>query len=170
MILEIIGIFISLLILIISLQNSLWGGLAWIIDPPTLICMLALTLPVLLKEGLGKDFLRAFKLLRKNYKCSFSELRHALDVVEMMQKQILCAGVIVSFQGLFVLLHELSDIASIGPNTSVALLAVFYTAIFELLMLPLQIEAKRRIVDYMDTEQDTAETEKGQDAEKAEKE
>ena len=168
MIMEIIGIFISLLILIISLGNSLGGGLAWITDPPTLLCMFVLTFPVLLKEGLGKDFIRAFKLLRKEYRCSFSELRHALDVVEMMQKQILCAGVIVSFQGLFLLLHSLSDLASIGPNTSVALLAVFYTAIFELLMLPLQIEAKRRIVDYI--EQDTEETEKKQGIESTEKE
>ena len=168
MIMEIIGIFISLLILIIGLQNGWGGGLAWIIDPPTLLCMFALTFPVLLKEGLGRDFIRAFKLLRKQYKCSFSELRHALDVVEMMQKQILCAGIIVTFQGLFMLLHSLSDIASIGPNTSVALLAVFYTAIFELLMLPLQIEVKRRIVDYI--EQDTEETGKGQDTKETEKE
>lgn len=168
MIMEIIGIFISLLILIISLQNSLGAGLAWITDPPTLLCMFVLTFPVLLKEGLGKDFIRAFKLLRKEYRCSFSELRHALDVVEMMQKQILCAGVIVSFQGLFLLLHSLSDLASIGPNTSVALLAVFYTAIFELLMLPLQIEAKRRIVDYI--EQDAEETEKKQGSENTEQE
>ena len=170
MIMEIIGIFISLLILIINLQNSVGGSLAWLTDPITLVCMLIIILPILLKEGLGKDFLRAFKLLNKKYVCSFSELRHALDAVEMMQKQILCAGVIVSFQGFFILLHSLDDLATIGPNTSVALLAVFYTAVFELLMLPLQIEAKRRIVDYMGTEQDTAETEKGQDTERAEKE
>ena len=168
MIMEIIGIFISLLILIIGLQTNWGSGLAWILDPPTLLCMFVLTFPVLLKEGLGKDFIRAFKLLRKQYKCSFSELRHALDVVEMMQKQILCAGVIVSFQGLFMLLHSLSDIASIGPNTSVALLAVFYTAIFELLMLPLQIEVKRRIVDYI--EQDTEETGEEQKAKETGKE
>ena len=168
MVMEIIGIFISLLMLLIGLQTNWGGGLAYIIDLPTLLCMFVLTVPVLLKEGLGKDFIRAFKLLRKQYSCSFSELRHALDVVEMMQKQIFCAGIIVSFQGLFMLLHSLSDIASIGPNTSVALLAVFYTAIFELLMLPLQIEVKRRIVDYI--EQDTEETGEEQDTEKAGKE
>ena len=177
MIMEIIGIFISLLMLLIGLQTNWGGGLAYIIDLPTLLCMFVLTVPVLLKEGLGKDFIRAFKLLRKQYSCSFSELRHALDVVEMMQKQIFCAGIIVSFQGLFMLLHSLSDIASIGPNTSVALLAVFYTAIFELLMLPLQIEVKRRIVDYIEQdteeageEQDTEKAGKEQDAEEAEKE
>ena len=87
----------------------------------------------------------------------------------MMQKQILYAGIIVSFQGFFALLHSLDDLATIGPNTSVALLAVFYMAIFELLMLPLQIEAKRRIVDYIELEQDTEGIDEKQDSEEAEK-
>lgn len=167
MIMEIVGIIVSIIILIFSVPGG--SGLAYIADWPTLICMLILTLPVLSKEGLAKDFARAFKLLRKEYRCSFSELRHALDVVEMMQKQILYAGVIVSFQGFFALLHSLDNFATIGPNTSVALLAVFYMAIFELLMLPLQIEAKRRIVDYIELEQDSEETEAKQDIKEAEK-
>ena len=168
MIMEIVGIIVSIIIIIFSVPGGRWGGLSYIADWPTLICMLIIALPVLSKEGLAKDFLRAFKLLRKEYKCSFGELRHALDVVEMMQKQILCAGVIVSFEGFFAMLHSLDNFATIGPNTSVALLAVFYTAIFELLMLPLQIEAKRRIVDYMG--QDTEEAEKKQGVENTEKE
>lgn len=170
MLMEIVGIIVSIIIMIFSIPGGRWSGLAYILDWPTLICMLILTLPVLSKEGLAKDFLRAFKLLRKEYRCSFSELRHALDVVEMMQKQIFCAGVIVSFQGFFALLHSLDDLATIGPNASVALLAIFYTAIFELLMLPLQIEAKRRIVDYIEQEQDTEDAGKEQVTEEAEKE
>ena len=169
MLMEIVAIIVSIIIMIFSIPGGRWSGLAYIADWPTLICMLILTLPVLSKEGLAKDFVRAFKLLRKEYRCSFSELRHALDIVEMMQKQILYAGIIVSFQGFFALLHSLDDLATIGPNTSVALLAVFYMAIFELLMLPLQIEAKRRIVDYIELEQDTEGTDEKQDSEEAEK-
>lgn len=165
MIMEIVGIFLSTLIVIWLSQGDWWREIIYFLDPPTLICMLILTTPVLLKKGLGKDFVRAVRLLNRKYTCSFSELRHALDVVEMVQKQILYAGVIVSFQGTFAMLRNLNDLSSLGPNLSVALLAIFYTAVFELLMLPLQIEAKRRIVDYM--EQDNEETEKGQDAEKA---
>lgn len=177
MIMEIVAIIVSTIIFEVMFFDDRWGGaLAYIVDCPTLICMLVIILPILLKKGLAKDFRRAFKLLNKKYECSFSELRHALDIVEIMQKQILCAGCIITFQGLFITLHRLSDVASLGPNLNVSLLAVLYTAILELLMLPLQIEVKGRIVDYMDKEQDaeesdeaqeTVETGREQDAEKA---
>lgn len=162
MIMEIVSIIISTFIIIWLSQGSFARDWVFFIDFPTLLCMLILILPVLLKKGLAKDFLRAFRLLKEKYACSFSELRHALDVVEMMQKQILCAGCIVSFQGIYATLRNLADLAALGPNIAISLLAVFYTAIFELLLLPLQIEAKRRMVDYM--EQETEETEKEQDA------
>lgn len=164
MIMEIAAIIVSTIIFLLMMPDGRWGGLAYIADLPTLVCMLILILPVLLKEGLAKDCLRAFKLLDKKYTCSFSELRHALDVVEMMQKQILCSGCIVAIQSFFLVFRMLSDMETIGPNLSVALLAILYTAIFELLMLPLQIEAKKRIVDYM--EQDAEEAEQEQDTEK----
>ena len=171
MIMEIVAIIVSTMIFELMFFGDRWGGaLAYIVDCPTLICMLVIILPILLKKGLAKDFRRAFKLLNKKYECSFSELRHALDIVEIMQKQILCAGCIVSFQGIFITLHRLSDLASLGPNLNVSLLAFFYTAILELLMLPLQIEVKGRIVDYMDKEQDTEETGKVQETEEAERE
>ena len=162
MIMEIVSIILSTFIIIWLSQGSFARDWVYFIDFPTLICMLILILPMLMKKGLAKDLLRAFRLLKEKYACSFSELRHVLDVVEVMQKQILCAGCIVSFQGIYATFRNLSDLATLGPNISIALLAVFYTAIFELLLLPLQIEAKRRMVDYM--EQETEETEKEQDA------
>lgn len=165
MILEIVGIILSTVIVRAYLPSGSGMMMAYIIDAPTLICMLIIILPVLLKKGLAKDFGRAFGLLKKEYKCSFSELRHTLDVVEMMQKQVLCAGCIVVFQGIFLFLHSLSDWALLGPTLSVAILAFFYTAILELLLLPLQIEAKRRIVDYMDSEQDDEEVDEVQSGE-----
>lgn len=172
MILEIVGIILSTVIFLAWIPYGSWMRMSYIVDAPTLICMLIIILPVLLKEGLAKDFGRAFKLLKKGCKCSFSELRHTLDVVEMMQKQVLCAGCIVVFQGIFLFLHSLSDWASLGPTLSVAILAFFYTAILELLLLPLQIEAKRRIVDYMDSEesdevQSSKTVKKEQDSKKA---
>ena len=164
MIMEIVAIIVSTIIFEVMFFGDRWGGaLAYIVDCPTLICMLVIILPILLKKGLAKDFRRAFKLLNKKYECSFSELRHALDIVEIMQKQILCAGCIITFQGLFITLHRLSDIASLGPNLNVSLLAVLYTAILELLMLPLQIEVKGRIVDYMDKGQDIEESDEAQE-------
>lgn len=160
MVLEIVGILLSMVIFFAWYQAPWTNALANITDLPTLFCILVLTVPVLFQKRLAKDFLRAFKLLNEKYECSFSELRHALNVVEMMQKQVLCAGCIVTFQGFFLVFHMLSDMATIGPNLNVAMLSAFYTALLELLLLPLQIAAKRRIVDYMGNEQDNEEADK----------
>ena len=160
MVLEIVGILLSTVIFLVLYQASWTSALANVWDFPTMFCILVLTVPILFQKRMAKDFLRAFKLLNEKYECRFSELRHALNVVEMMQKQVLCAGFIVTIQGLILVFHMLSDITTIGPNLNVAMLAAAYTAFLELLLLPLQITAKRRIVDYMENEQDTEEKDK----------
>lgn len=157
MILEIVGILLSTIIFLGLYQGTWTSTLANIWDFPTLFCILVLTVPVLFQKRMAKDFLRAFKLLNEKYECKFSELRHALNVVEMIQKQLLYAGCIVTIQGLILVFHKLSDWMTIGPNLNVAMLAAAYTALLELLLLPLQIAAKRRIVDYMGNEQDIEE-------------
>lgn len=160
MILEIVGILLSTIIFLMLYQATWTSALANVWDFPTVFCILVLTVPVLFQKRLAKDFLRAFKLLNEKYACSFSELRHALNVVEMIQKQVLCAGCIVTLQGIILTFHKLSDWTTIGPNLNVAMLAAVYTALLELLLLPLQIAAKRRIVDYMGDEQDAEEADR----------
>lgn len=169
MILEIVGILLSTVIFFGLYQGTWSSTLANVWDFGTLACILVLTVPVLCRRRMAKDFLRAFKLLDEKYECNFSELRHALNIVEMMQKQVLCAGCIVTIQGFILTFHNLSDWTTLGPNLNVALLAATYTAFLELLLLPLQITAKRRIVDYMGNEQDTEESDKEQDTQEADK-
>lgn len=149
---EIICIAVSFMLFAFSYPGFAAESIVNLIHVPIIVCMLILTVPVLLRRGVLKDFLRAFKLFGKDFSCSFSELRYTLDVVEMMQKQVLCAGCIVAFQGVFSMLAKVSDFAMAGPHMAVALLPFFYGAMMELLLLPLQLEAKRRIVDYMDKE------------------
>lgn len=170
MILEIVGILLSTIIFFGFYQGTWSSILANVWDFSTWFCILLLTVPVLFQKRMFKDFLRAFKLLNEKYVCKFSELRHALNVVEMMQKQVLCAGCIVTIQGFILTFHKLSDWTTLGPNLNVAILAAAYTAFLELLLLPLQIAAKRRIVDYMGNEQDTEESGQESGIEAAEKE
>ncbi len=152
MLMEIICVVVSFMLFAFSYPGFAAESVVNLIHFPILICMLILTVPALLRRGVLKDFLRAFKLFRKDFSCSFSELRYTLDVVEMMQKQVLCAGCIVAFQEVFSMLARVSNFAVAGPHMAVALLSFFYSAIMELLLLPLQLEAKRRIVNYMDKE------------------
>lgn len=145
-------------------------GIAFFLDFPSLLIILVLTVPVLFRGGLWKDFLRAWKLLKKNYTCHLSEIRRSLDAVEMMQKQLVYAGIISMLLSLVHVLGMLSDLASLGPNVAVAILTMLYAVIFEMLLLPLQMEARRRIIDYMEVDTDvesvavesTAMTEEGQ--------
>lgn len=161
MTMEIISILLGILLL--GAVDYGYGGielvrLTYLIDIPSLIVMLVFTVPVLFKGGVWKDFRRAWRLLNKDYTCHLDEVRRALDVVEMMQKQVLYAGVICVLMTLITIFRMLSDPASLGPNLSVAILTMLYAMIFEMLLLPLQLEAKRRIIDYMgvDTEENAA--------------
>lgn len=157
MIMEIISILLGVFLLgaidygsgVISLN-----GIIFFLDPPSLIIVLVLTVPILFTGGMWKDFLRAWKLLRKSYICHLSEIRRSLDVVEMMQKQLVYAGIISMLLSLVHVLGRLSDLASLGPNIAVAILTMLYAVVFEMLLLPLQMEAKRRIIDYMEVDTD----------------
>lgn len=134
-------------------------GILFLLDFPSLIIILAFTAPVLFRGEIWKDFLRAWRLLRKNYTCHLSEIRRSLDVIEMLQKQVLCAGIASMLLSFIHILGLLSDLASLGPHVAVAILTMLYAVVFEMLLLPLQIEAKRRIVDYMQVDTDAESTE-----------
>lgn len=48
---------------------------------------------------------------------------------------------------LITMLGNLSDLASVGPNFAVTILTMLYALVLEMLLLPLQLEVKRRIID-----------------------
>lgn len=158
MFMEIVGIIVGV-ILLGAFDYGGYGGfnmrlLVYLIDFPSLIIILVFTAPVLFGNGMWKDFKRAFSLLRKKYTCHLSELKRTLDVVEMMQRQLIYAGIIGMLLSFIHLMRMLSDPASIGPNLSVAILTMFYALLLEMLLLPLQFEVKRRIIDYMEIDTD----------------
>lgn len=158
MIMEVISILLG--VILFSATGYGYGGIAlyrfsYLVDIPSLVIVLVFTVPVLFKSGVWKDFKRAWRLLRKNYICHLSELRRTLDVVEMMQKQVIYAGVICMLLSLITMLCNLSDLASVGPNMAVTILTMLYALVLEMLLLPLQLEVKRRIIDYMEVDTDT---------------
>lgn len=164
MIMEVVSIILGIILLGTTGSGNGWFDLhqlIFLLDPPSLIIMLVFTVPVLFKSGVWNDFKRAWRLLSRKYTCHLSELRRTLDVVEMMQKQVIYAGVICMLMTFITIMHSLSDLASLGSNLAVAILTMLYAVIFEMLLLPLQLEVKRRIIDYMevDTEASANKTE-----------
>lgn len=150
MIMEIISLVLGLFLMCFVPMDN--GGVLMYLDSPSMILLLVLTIPVLFRNGLGKDFLRAFKLLKKSYNCRLGELRRTLDAVEMMQKQIIWAAIIILMVSFMQVAANISDIHSIGPSIAVICLSILYAAVMEMLLLPLQVETKRRIIDYMEEE------------------
>lgn len=160
MIMELVSLILGVFLLgTLGYEGMELYRISYLIDLPSLVIILILTVPVLLRGGMWKDFKRAWKLLRKDYICHLGELRRTLDVVEMMQKQVIYAGIISLLMSLITILHCLSDPMSLGPNMAVAILTMLYAVCFELLLLPLQLEVKRRIIDYMEEDTDGEEDE-----------
>lgn len=125
-------------------------SLGWFIDFPTMLIMLIFVVPVLVRGSVWKDFKRAFKLLKKDFNCHLSELRRTKDVLEMMQKQIWYAGILTMMVSVMYVMVNISDSSLLGPNIAVVVLTMFYATILEMLLLPLLLEVKRRIINYMD--------------------
>ena len=153
MILELVSVIAGIGAMILLMNGTGYMKIGWLVDIPSIFCILILTVPVLFRKGLGKDFLRGFKLLKKSYTCHLGELRRTLDVIEMMQKQVACAGLICMLLAVIYVMSRLDTPETIGPSLAVAVLSLLYAVIFEVLLLPLQIEAKRRIADYMEEEE-----------------
>lgn len=149
---------ISIVLVMILIYMTGGGDLIFLFDPPSFIIILVFTVPLLLTGGVWKDFVRGWKLLNKSYTCRLSELRRTQDVVGLMQKQVGYAGILSMLLSAIQILHTLSDPASLGPFCAVAILVVVYAVVIEMLLLPLQMETKRRIIDYMDMdgEEETA--------------
>ena len=155
MIMEIISIFLWVVLLGAYVDSGFeLYRLIMLLDAPSLIIILVFTVPVLFKSGVWKDFKRAWRLLKKDYTCHLSELRRTLDVVEMMQKQVIYAGIVCMLLSFINVLCCLSDLRSLGPNIAVAVLVMLYALFLEMLLLPLQLEVKRRIIDYMEVDTD----------------
>lgn len=154
MLIELFSVIISFVILFFIIQGDLGFGqvLMNYLDIPSLICILFLVLPILARNGLWKDFVCAFKMQKKAYTCGLSQMKRSLDAVELMQKQVLYAGLIVTIVPIIYILGIPEPADWFNANVAVALIPVLYAAILELFLLPLQLEVKKRIILYMEEE------------------
>lgn len=154
MIIELVSIMVAMF-LMASMMVSEQGVIDILmryVDITSLISILILSLPILARNGLWKNFFMAFKMMNKKFHCSLSDMKRSLDAVEMMQKQILYAGIMVTSVLVIFVLSSVTDMERISVNMAISFIEVLYTAILELLLLPLQLEVKRRIIDYMEEE------------------
>lgn len=139
--------------LIVNEGISEWEHrVSYFTDIPSILVILVLCIPVLAASGLWEDFLRAFLIGREDAAYKLAELKRTQAAVRLVQRQVVCAGLMnVSF-AVIMLLHSLDMPETIGPYFAQAILSVFYVSIFEMLLLPLSVEVEKKIVNYMEAE------------------
>ena len=144
-----------ILLVVIFLFMILVGGaglssIVWFIDFPSIILIILFLIPGLLIMGVWKDFVKAFSVGIKPY--SLLELKNIIGAVGAAQKlTVLGALVAIITAGVFIM-GSLVDPSSLGPKLAVCFLAGLYAVVIEYFLLPLKLNAERKMNEEMDFE------------------
>lgn len=120
------------------------------IDLTSLVLVLVIAFPTLIAAGLFRDFNGAFRIaLEKNNNKSLTEMKRALEAVELFMKSVLYAGIFTFLFTCIIILRMLVDLAYVGPNLSVALLTLIYAMVINLVLMPVRYRIKVKIIEFM---------------------
>ncbi len=141
-----------LLFLGIFLFNLLLGGwgfsaIVWFIDLPSLLFIVLILFPGLLIMGAWKDFIKAFSVGIKPF--SLLQLKNIIEAVDAAQKLTICGALFAIIISGVLIIGSL-DPSTMGPNLAVCFLTGFYAVIIEFLLLPLRLNAERKMNEEMD--------------------
>ena len=134
-------LFAAVFILNIIMGNWGFSAIVWFLVLPVLI-------PGLLIMGAWKDFVRSFSVGIRQY--SLLELKNIINAVQAAQKLTIFAALFAIIISGVQLLGRFDDPSTIGPNLAVCFLSGFYAIIIEFLMLPLRLNAEKKMNEEMD--------------------
>ncbi len=142
-----------LLFIAIFMLNIIWGSwgmsaVLWFLDLPSLLMILMVLIPGLVIMGEWQDFTKAFSVGIKKY--SLLELKNIIGAVDAAQKLTIYGALFAIIISGVLLLGRLDDPSTIGPNLAVCFLAGFYAVIIEFFLLPLRLNADRKMNEEMD--------------------
>ena len=141
-------LFVAIFIFNIILGNWGMSAIAWFVDLPSLLMILMVLIPGLSIMGEWKDFTKSFSVGIKQY--SLLELKNIIGAVDAAQKLTIYGALFAIIISGILLLGRLNDPSTIGPNLAVCFLAGFYAVIFEFFLLPLRLNAERKMNEEMD--------------------
>lgn len=142
-----------LLFLVIFLFIILMGGwgvsaIAWFLDIPSIMLIALVFIPGLIIMGAWKDFIRSFSVGIKPY--SLLELKNIIEAVTAAQKLVVYGALFAIIISGVLIMGRLDDPSIIGPNLAVCFLSGLYAVILEYLILPLRLNAERKMNEEMD--------------------
>ncbi len=143
------------LITVIFLFNMIIGGwglssILWFLDLPSLLFILMFLIPGLIIMGEWKDFTKAFSVGIRQY--TLLELKNIIGAVSAAQKLTAYGALFAIISSGVIIMGNLDDMSKLGPNLAVCFLAGLYTVIIEFFLLPLRLNAERRMNEEMDME------------------
>lgn len=141
-------LFVVVFFLIIFLSSYELSAVLWFIDLPSLILLVAILIPGLLIMGEWKDFVRSFSVGIKDF--SLLELKNIIEAVDAAQKLTVFGALFAIIISGVLLLGHLDTPETIGPNLAVCFLAGLYAVIIEFFLLPLRLNAERKMNEEMD--------------------
>ena len=141
------------LFLVIFLFCVLFGGwglstILWFLDPPSLLLIAFVLFPGLLIMGAWKDFIKAFSVGIKPF--SLLQLKNIIEAVDAAQKLTVYGALFAIIISGVLIMGRLNDPSTLGPNLAVCFLSGFYAVIIEFLLLPLRLNAERKMNEEMD--------------------
>ncbi len=125
-------------------------GFSWYLDIPSIILMFVFLVPGLMIMGEWKNFLKAFSVGIKPY--SLLELKNIIGAVGVAQKLVVCSALFSIIIAGVAVLGCVNDLSLIGPNLAICFLSGFYAVIIEFFLLPLKLNAEKRMNEEMDFE------------------
>ena len=137
-------------VFLLTIVGSSYGfsAVLWFLDLPSLILLVAIIIPGLLIMGEWKDFVKSFSVGIKEY--SLLELKNIIGAVDAAQKLTVFGALFaIIISGVLVLGH-LDQPETIGPNLAVCFLSGLYAVIIEFFLLPLRLNAERKMNEEMD--------------------
>lgn len=125
--------------------------LTYLIDLPSILLILLITIPILMSTGLFRDFNNAFRLgmRKKEENVTLRELKRAVEAVSLAIRTILLSGVLVSVIQCVAILRNLDDPSFLGSMLSLAILVIVYAMGLALLLLPLRTRLKIKMIEYL---------------------
>ena len=127
-----------------------FSAVAWFLDVPSLILVLLILIPGLIIMGEWKDFLNSFSVGIKDYR--LLELKNIIEAVGAAQKLTVFGALFAIITSAIIVMGRLSEPETFGPNLAVCFLSGFYAVIIEFFLLPLKLNAERKMNKEMDME------------------
>lgn len=141
---------VLLLMIILSVYTTGPSVFYWeyLVDGPDLLAMAVVTTLLLLITGQLKYFGKAFAIVCGKSSIETSEEKKKIcDTLVFVEKLLWCIGIVIVTVYLIIVLYNVAEPATIGPNLAVAIGALLYSALGNLILLPIKSLVESKVAE-----------------------